>query len=113
MGGTIPWRCAAYTANTIWRDSLRTRAGSRGRNDEVAKRTGRARRFRAAGGVVDDGELYRLRTLVHCAARASADAESNRVRRVQTGIPDSGVHDIVAESAGGLHRLLLRAARAG
>ena len=37
----------------------------------------------------------------------------NRVRRVQTGVPDSDVHDSGAKSAGGLHRLLLYAARAG
>src|SRR5215510_2724543 len=33
MAGTTRWRCVAFTANTIWRDSSRTRAGSRWRNE--------------------------------------------------------------------------------
>src|SRR5215471_7251827 len=99
--------------STIWRGSSRTRAVSRGRNEEWTGRTAPGNRFRAPGGMADDGQHNSLWALVHCATRVSADTEPNPVRRVQTGVPDPDVHDIGSESAGGLHRLLLYAARAG
>src|SRR5262245_8338473 len=63
--------------------------------------------------MADGGEFNRLRTFIHCAAPVGADAESNRFRGIQTGVPDSDVNDFGAQSASGLHRLLLHAARAG
>src|SRR5215475_2866409 len=71
-------------------------------------RTRRTRRFRAPGGVADDGEFNRLRAFIRRATPVGAGAESNRVRLVQTSIPDFG-----AQPASGLYRLLLYAARAG
>src|SRR5262249_59553737 len=76
-------------------------------------RTRRTKRFRAPGGVADDGEFNRLRTFIRRATPVGAGAESNRFRLVQTSIPDFDDRDFGAQPASGLYRLLLYAARAG